>query len=117
MSDQFENQFQELTCETTEENRDNIQWIFNGRYVVDGDFDQDFRINKNILKIKNIQLYHTGQYECSGTDDPCKFTMHGPSRTNQKNRSSGLSIPSVPFQSHLTVHLDPFRLLFLIYES
>lgn len=57
-----------MTCETAEENRDNIQWIFNGRYVVDGDFDQDFKINKNILKIKNIQLYHTGQYECSGMD-------------------------------------------------
>ena len=56
----------ELTCETNDENRDNIQWIFNGRYVVD--FDQDFKINKNILKIKNIQLYHTGQYECSGMD-------------------------------------------------
>ena len=58
----------ELTCETTDDNKDNIQWIFNGRYVVDGDFDQDFKINKNILKIKNIQLYHTGQYECSGMD-------------------------------------------------
>ena len=60
--------FLELKCETSEENRENIQWIFNGRYVFDGDFDKDFKIDKNILKIKNIQLYHTGQYECSGMD-------------------------------------------------
>ena len=98
MSNQFENQFQELTCETTEENRDNIQWIFNGRYVVDGDFDHDFKINKNILKIKNIQLYHTGQYECSGTDNSCKPTMDGPSKR--------IVHPDRPFnvyRPHLTV--------------
>ena len=58
----------ELKCESSKENRENIQWIFNGRYVFDGDFDKDFKIDKNILKIKNIQLYHTGQYECSGMD-------------------------------------------------
>ena len=63
--------FLELKCETSEENRENIQWIFNGRYVFDGDFDKDFKIDRNILKIKNIQLYHTGQYECSGMDITC----------------------------------------------
>ena len=99
----------ELTCETNDENRDNIQWIFNGRYVVDGDFDQDFKINKNILKIKNIQLYHTGQYECSGMDKLLwlRIRVIESTRTSGSGRCSTGRYQNRKLDDLLTVHFWP----------